>query len=60
MKYDLEQMLEEIRREEVPAPASASRGILSQDEIRKLAASRRRRKPAAPAMPEAAADKEET
>lgn len=59
MKYDLNQMLEDIRRDEPPAPSLPERNILSQDEIRKLAASRRRRGRAAPATPEATPEQEE-
>ncbi|MDH4564006.1 hypothetical protein [Pseudomonas sp. BN411] len=58
MKYDLNQMLEDIRRDEPPEPSSPDRNILSQDEIRKLAASRRRRGRAAAATLEAAPEQE--
>ena len=56
MKYDLAQMLEDVRQDEAQATPVVDRNILSQEQIRQLAASRRRR--AAPVTPEVAPEQE--
>lgn len=52
MKYDLAQMLEDIRQDEALTVPASDRNILSQEQIRQLAASRKRRVRAAPVTPE--------